>query len=112
MKQNNTDLAYSKASSKKKKKGTNAFKQEEKVNEIELILTTFIGNFVVFEIFRHKDCSSIDIALVRIVKQGFLAKIMNFAAAEEKRQINKERKKGKGKSGEQNTSNPSHNNNI
>ena len=65
MKQDNTDQSLWKAS-RKKKKGTNVFKQAKTVNEI--ILTTFVGGFVVFEIFRYKERSSIDFTLVRILK--------------------------------------------
>lgn len=65
MKQDNTDQSLWKAS-RKKKKGTNVFKQAKNVNEI--ILTTFVGGFVVFEIFRYKERSSIDFTLVRILK--------------------------------------------
>ena len=60
-----------------------------------MLLTTFVGIFVVEEFFRLVLKSPVNITLVRIFIKVFRTQIMNFAAADENSQINNEREKGK-----------------
>ena len=59
-----------------------------------MLLTTFVGIFVVEEFFRLVLKSPVNITLVRIFIKVFRTQIMNFAAADENSQINNEREKG------------------
>ena len=62
--------------------------------KFDTLLTTLVGVFVVEKFFCLVPISPANITLVRIFIKVFHTKIMNFAAADEKGQINNEREKG------------------